>query len=1101
MSYLSVTLNYTMQNITAFSPQIPANKFNPPRLAANRILIRSALLEKHLGDPHSYQFIILEAQAGQGKTTTAIQFLSHINTPYVWYQISKEDCDPLYFISALLEGVQRSVPGFSCPLLALLLQNAELTPGDIGRAVNLILDDMKQFVAGELTFVFDDLHLIEDAKQSMEIVDYMLETAPDFISFILISRRPLSLSSRRLRYGSSTLYLDNDDLAFSNEETGALLEILQDSPADPRTVSALCIQTGGWVMGVSLAACSHTKRDTAPVIPVQDAYDGHLLTYFEEELFDRLNKDRRKTLIKLALLDDIVVELARDITGRQDIGNTLLQLMDENCFIRSLDDEATQFSIHHLFRSLLRKKARELLSPAQRKEILLKAAMYSQQNNMLAQCLNYLLRAEAFSRLEEQLSRRGMELVFMNRLQTLASVLEKVPLEHIRNSAWFSYFSAFVTQKTDPVQSLELFLQARQLFQDSGHSLGELVVLGELIYYHIVLSPDYNRCKDYLHSASLLFEQFGSELPSFCQANTAKNLSAGCFYFLNDFPKALDYARIAETEAVKTGSPSQLLEILATHGFIHMYHGELTHVEAVAERIYETMTGNDCGLRGLIAGMHFLLQLLHYKGDYQGYDRLKTDVLQKLDQKILNGTIVQPFIVLYNISIASAEGELDQALAMVNDNVDSDFFLSVSHLRNEMLATKALILSQMGLFEPEGREIAETLLPVTMENITPGNRLKLLIPLALSFAVSGNLSLARELTDKEIEIAHEQNIALFEAYGRLLRAFIATLDNNMRTARFDLQQGLEKLRREGITHIRCFSQTELLAVLKLAIQLEISQDFARRLAAEHLGMAIQDNGTDIPLLSITTLGSFKLYIHGHPAGRATDFTTTQRQLLGLLISHPQLQISQEQAQYILWPDPPPDKGRNRFDALLSRLRKILSSILQNHPVKNYLALEKGILSLQNCKIDARQFSDSVQQGLTLVKDQKWWQAENSLNYALDLWTGPFVADLLPGEHSSDYGWELQSQLTKLGLSLCPKIAQNGQLEKSILIASRIWKENPADEQLTSLLYNLYLLNKEPMQAKNLYKRYEKMLKKEEYPEEEMQELLERLSIFDDQQIL
>lgn len=1084
-----------MQNITDFSSHISANKFNPPRLAENRILIRSSLLKKYLGERPHHQYIIIEAQPGQGKTTTAIQFISHLNSPSVWYQISKEDRDPLYFLSTLLEGVKRTFPEFSCPRLTTLLQNAEVTHGDIARPVNLILADLEQVVPRECIFVFDDLHLIADAKQSMGIVDQMLETAPENISFLIISRKPLSFASKRLRYGSSTLYLGNEDLAFSKVETENLLEILQGHLTDPRTVSDLSVQTGGWVMGVVLAA-RNRKGSDASIVPMQDAFDERLNTYFEEEFFGRLDDDRQQLLIKLALLDDIVVELAQGITGQPEIGKTLLQLMDENYFIRSLDNDATLFSIHHLFLSMLRNKAKQLLGTEEYLAILLRAASYSLKRDMLAQCLNYLIRAEAFSELEELLSHRGMELVFMNRLQTLASVLDAIPSERIQNSAWFSVFNAFVVQKSNPVKSLELFLRARYLFQKANYPRGELLVLGELIYFHVVFSPDYKRCKEYINSGNRLFEQCGTELPSFCRANTAKNIGVGCFYFLNDFSRALGYIRTAEAEAEKTGSSSQLLEILAAHGIIHLYHGEFKRAEAIAERIHVTMTGNDCGMRGLLVGIYFLLQILHLKGDYQGYHRLKLAVLQKTNSQMLDGTILQAYIVLYDISIAAAEGKLDQALTLITNHVDNGYFITVKHLRNEMLATQALTMAQNGLFEPEGGEIAKMLLPVTEENSTPGYRLKLLLPLSLAFAVSGDPDQARKLIDKAIDLAHEQNIILFEAYGRLLRVFIATLDRNMQTVHLDLRYGLENMDRQGYNHIRCFSPTELLAVLKLAIELDVYSDFARELVADYLGLAQQKDGSGVPLLSITTLGTFTLSIDDHPIGRATDFTATQRQLLGLLISHPQMEISQEQAQLALWPDSPPAKGRNRFDALLSRLRKVLAGLLADHPVKNYLLLEKGILSLQNCRIDARIFSQVVQQGVVLGQEHKWWQAGNCLTFALELWSGSFVADLLPGEQAFKYGWELQDQLTKLGLFWCPELAANGQLEKAVQVATKIWKENSADEQLTGLLYKLHVLNREPLQAKRLYKRYEEMLQRDEYPAEEIQELLGRISVVD-----
>jgi ATP/maltotriose-dependent transcriptional regulator MalT/DNA-binding SARP family transcriptional activator len=1081
-----------VHNITDFSLHIRANKFNPPRLGTQKILVRSPLIRKYFTD-QSWQFTIIEAQPGQGKTTTAIQYLSQADSQYLWYQVGPEDRDPLYFISALFEGLLRTFPEFSSPRAAALLQRAELSPADGVSFVNLILADLQRVLAGECTFVFDDLHLMAESGPSLAIVDYILETAPDNFSFVILSRKPLNFSSKRLRYGSSTLFLGNDDLAFSLAETGELLEIIRQRPTDPRVAARLAHQSGGWVMGLVLAAGSRTGCDLV-LVPGRAETDDLLMTYFEEEFFAQLNPDQQQLLLRLSLLDDIVVELGREITGEPETGAMLLQLMDENCFIRSQDDNATLFSIHHLFLELLRSKAEQLLDKELQQTILAQAASYCLQRDLLGPGLHYLLRAEAFADLEEQLSSRGMEMVFMNRLPTLASILENIPDERIAASPWFSLFCGFVVQKSDPGRSQAMFAQARSLFQGTGHSMGELVTLGELIFFHVLLQPDSSRCLEYLHDADILFARCGAELPSFCRANTAKNIGIGFFYFLNDFERALDYTRIAETEAVTTGSPSQLLEILVSRGIIHLYRGEFKVASAVAERIYSIMSNSSCGMRGRMAGMYFLFQMLHLQGDHRGYHRYKQVLEQTIDPQQFSVTLLHAYITLYDIYIAVAEGHQDQALALIAAHADKGFFQMVCHLKQEMLAARTLILAQDGRFDAEGRRFIDTILPFAGKDTAPLNRLKLLLPLAMASAAGGEPAVARTLADRTIALARKSGIVLFECYGCLLRAYLATLDDAVESARDDLHAALHYMQVNGVSHIRCFTPVELSAVLQLAVTLDVHTDFIRQLAGDSLGLAIRDDGEVVPLLFITTLGDFELSIQGYPVARGTDLTTIQRQLLGLLISRPRLEISEQQAQLILWPNVPAVKGRNRFDALLFRLRKALAVLLGKYPVKNYLVFEKGILSLRNCRIDAREFSRCVQQGLVHGLKDQWWQAGNRLDSALELWAGPFSEDLLPGDESVDYGRELLQQLTTLGLSWCPALEENGRPDKAIAIAEKIVKETSHDEQMVHLLYELYLRNNEPVQAKKLYARYEEVLQSNDYPDAEIQHLLKQISI-------
>ncbi len=1056
------------------------------------MLHRARLLGEYLGQARQYQYIFIEAQAGQGKTTTAIQLLSQLEIPYIWYQIGKEDRDPLFFLTALLRGLVLTVPNFSCPHLTSLLNSGEVTPADSKVAVNLLLTELSQALSTEFTFVFDDLHLLADAEQSLTIIDCLLETAPPNISFILLSRKPVPFTSRRLRYGSSTLYLSNEDLAFSEQETRELLEILLGRTPEEHMVSTLAAQTGGWVMGLILSARASTNgQSSAPDLSGES--DSHMhLAYVEEELFNQLNEKVQQILIKLSLVDEINVTLAREISGVSEIRATLLQLMEENYFIRSLDDEATLFSIHHLFRSLLRNKAKQLLAPDEYRDTLLKIGSFYLEQGEIQKSMHVLLMAEDYTELEDLFATWGMELIFMNRQVTLANLLQKIPPENVEASAWFSFFSGLVLQQTDPSRSKTLLLQARALFQERQDLCGELLTLGELVYFYIVLSPDENQCTGYLDRGNVLFEQCGTELTAFCQASTAKNLGTGCFYFLNDFKRAKEYSLLAEAAVLKTGSLSQLVEILASRGFVHLYLGEFKNAEDICGRIQLLLNTSTCGLRGLLAGYYIQLQVLHLQGNYWAYQRLKQTLLKKVTIQSLRKTIIYAYITLYDISIATAGGEPGQVRELIDNHQDKGIFAAVPHLRNEMLAMKVLALAESGRFIPEGQELAEGLLPETQENKTPSYRMKLLLPLSLAYGLAGDMEQACQLINQGVELAQHVQVYPYEMYGRIIRALITILEGDEESARGDLEFGLKGLQKLQTHHIYYISSPSMLLLFKAAARLNIQRDLVQSVASATRNLAVLDDGSTLPQLYIQTLGKFAINREGREVAGGDFFTIAQRQILGLIITNPQLQISLENAQFILWPDSSPAKARNRLDALLSRLRITFSALVPGYSVKKYLVLEKGILSLRHCRIDAHVFMDHVRQGLAFGREEKWWQAGNRLNQAVELWRGAFVADLLPGGQSYLYGDHLISRLTDIGLAWCPVMAENGLQGKAIRIATEIQQSNPTDERLAKMLYKLYLLSEHPLRASKFYSCFAGYLQKNGYPQDEIEQALSRM---------
>ena len=96
----------------------PSNKFYPPHVDLSQSLFRNNLLTTKLPDKtHNKKIIVIEAQAGQGKTTLVSQFLDYNDNAFIWYQIGHEDSDPVLLLSSLLTNLSSNLPEFSSPQL------------------------------------------------------------------------------------------------------------------------------------------------------------------------------------------------------------------------------------------------------------------------------------------------------------------------------------------------------------------------------------------------------------------------------------------------------------------------------------------------------------------------------------------------------------------------------------------------------------------------------------------------------------------------------------------------------------------------------------------------------------------------------------------------------------------------------------------------------------------------------------------------------------------------------------------------------------------------------------------------------------------------
>ncbi|MCF6187724.1 MAG: hypothetical protein L3J49_09695, partial [Desulfobulbaceae bacterium] len=396
-----------MQPTLNLQQEISSNKFYPPQVDPESSLFRSSLITKLLGKTAcTKKAVIIEAQAGQGKSTLAAQFLHHFNLRFAWYQIGPEDADPVLLLSALLDNLQQKLPGFKSPQLALIMHQGEIGPLDVTRCANILLTDLDRHLAGDFYIVFDDLHLGEQAPLLNNLLSHIIDTSPPRLHFILISRKALSLTARTLRYGTDVCMLQNQDLSLSLQEVEMLFSRVLKQQISRSDAELIRQQTSGWIMGILLAA--HADRHQRPSISSNtgtrlpaDLSSDQILTYFRHEILGHVPEDLHTILMRLSLLSEIPVDLAATITAREDTGAILTDLMLDNFFIYPLDEQQTVFRFHHLFQEFLQERANKYLSKDEIKSIYSIAASYYLEKGALEQALLCYRKEENFQVMED----------------------------------------------------------------------------------------------------------------------------------------------------------------------------------------------------------------------------------------------------------------------------------------------------------------------------------------------------------------------------------------------------------------------------------------------------------------------------------------------------------------------------------------------------------------------------------------------------------------------------------------------------------------------------------------------------------------------------
>jgi DNA-binding response OmpR family regulator len=231
----------------------------------------------------------------------------------------------------------------------------------------------------------------------------------------------------------------------------------------------------------------------------------------------------------------------------------------------------------------------------------------------------------------------------------------------------------------------------------------------------------------------------------------------------------------------------------------------------------------------------------------------------------------------------------------------------------------------------------------------------------------------------------------------------------------------------------------------------------------------------VPLLQIRTLGRMEFLLGDRVVAKAEDLSRSLRNLLGLLMTSPQMRVSKDDIQLALWPESPPEKARSSFDSLLLRLRKTVENILQPQAIANYIVLQRGILCLNNCQVDAVEFLLAARRGLELMKKKNPAAAKAAFTEALQWWSGPFLPGASEIERLHDFKEKLDHLYIEVVLGLSELLLAEGEHETASRILSQALPSDRANDDLVRALHQCYLAANNPAKAGEVVRQYEESL--------------------------
>jgi ATP/maltotriose-dependent transcriptional regulator MalT/DNA-binding SARP family transcriptional activator len=1079
---------------------LPANKFRPPLIDSSRQVFREALILELMGGKWAKKRnILIEAPAGQGKTTLAVQLRNRTSSPCPWYLAGNEDCDPIFFLSSLYLFFHESFPGFAIPDLEERILLGAIASDEAPEMGPRLLMAVSAFFPSDYFLVFDDLHCLDPSLLSCSLLTKLVCAPVERVRFLLISRHKVPILSETLLRDRATLRLTGQDLALTRREVFDLAAKVSAVPLLRNEVAEIHEITEGWVMGILLLLKSRIPSWASSRELQSGETNAALIAFFVKDLLATFPPQARKALFMLAQLEEIPLELAEFLGARTsvEVRAILEGMVEKNLFVQFLAareetaSNAGAFRFHQLFRETLRRIALEEFDKKTINRFARMAAEWflSRGNPLLG--LHYFLTAEDYEGAQEVARECGIRLLSQGLHITIHQLLGRLSPELMKQYPWLSLVYGIALMEIDPLSAYPYLESAGEQLGKKKDPAGELYALAQRVTFHLAVDARYGEGSRLLPRTEELFRQLEAELNPFACMQIAFALGLGYCFFDCDLAAARRYMERSMKLAQEHGSLKYQASNRMLGGFINLFAGSTQGCIDEIEKSFGMLSSPLVSQFFKLYLVLFQINFLALTGDFSNYAELKASFRRFLGNHLIANSVADPFLLLWDIDRAVSEGRFDEARSLVTKALKTESAAVSKHFSCQYLQYGAYLTATAGGDRDAVLEWAQ--LSADHRRIAGGRYYAALNEMflgAIFSFVDEPEQAERHLTRAEEEFRAMDNPWMLAAV--LFHRAHHRLQGERREAGMaDLKEGLTLMRRHQYRNFYGWDPRIMETLLKTGVAAGIEEEYGRWLASNRLHRILQGDGTSLPILFIRALGPLEITFGRGPVIAAADLSEIQRRLLAIAMISPGQQVSQESLQEQLWPECGPERGRKRFDTVLFRMRKMLDERLGSLPIQHYIQLQAGILCLKNCRIDTVDFMETAQRGQGHFLKREMWQAGVAFRTARALWRGRFMGTTRLEGREDTYRQELLDTY----LDICCKWAETcfraGFQLDAETIAWNALKEDPTSEPLVQILYNCYVSQGAPVKAAQLLKRYEEALRKEDYLVEEIDEIMEK----------
>ena len=959
----------------------------------------------------------ISGPAGSGKTTLAASWLDARKLPCIWYQVDEGDGDIASFFYHMGLAAKKAAPRYKKPLPLLTPEYLQGIPTFTRRYFEELFRRLKPPVA----VVFDNYQDAPLGSGFHEVIANALETAPEGINVIVLSRTEPPAQLARLRANNKIAVIGWNELSFTHKECRDFLKAKGGRTFSDKTINQLHERTDGWAAGlVLMTEAAKTKEIRYSLI--NELSREAVFNYFASEIFEKTDGETRGFLLDTSFFPSMSVKAAEELTGNAGTRSLLSRLSRDHYFTDWRPLPMPIFQYHPLFKEFLQARARSTFSREELAAIQSRTAVILEAEGRMEEAAGLFINAGDWEGLVGLILRQAESLITQGRQSTLERWISAVPEESRAEVHWLSYWLGICRDAFDPAGAREHLQRAHQAFKRSGDIPGLLLSCSGIVDTFAYEWNDFTPLDFWIGQLHECIPPAGLYPSAEIELKVVTSMAVALMIRRPDIPGITEWFEMLSTLGRRSRNENLMLHAFTWAINYYYWVGDHVRGRMLLKEVRKLAESPNASPLAKVTWMWMEAATLI------DFDAAPASTLTHVHEALQYGNdtgihVWDHMLFALGVHASLIEDDFDKAaffLRMIESVLQNSRRHGYCHF-HYLSAWYHLLrgdLTRAAADAEAAREIADEtgyVFPVILSYL-------LLADVRHGQGCGGE---ARDLIERASWLCLRSKNTIL-GYMCLLAEARTVLDSGLEEeTRESLKRAFQLGREKGYTYLPWMCQPSVLARLcAKALQLGIETEYVRNLARK-FGLAPPSSSPDVlgdagggedwPYpVKIYTLGNFRLLKDDMPMEFAGKIQQKPLAMLKALASLGGRDVSEKRLSDVLWPDAEGDLARKSLEMTLLRLRRLLGW-------EEAVSLKGGALSLDHrlCWVDVQAF-----ESLAKSAEEAWHElggrsknknaeAVRLSEKALAMYSGPF----LPNDVELDCTTALREKMRNTALQL------------------------------------------------------------------------------------